>query len=96
MNKKEIINDYSNPNQVLENAIKYLNNDNLFLSNRKNKKYMIYNPEKQNFVHFGEIPYIDYTKHKDKKRRDLFRRRNYKWKKQAKYTPGFLSYHLLW
>ena len=35
-------------------------------------------------VHFGSILFQDYTKHKDKKRRENFRTRNKKWKDAEK------------
>jgi len=47
-------------------------------------------------VHFGSLLYQDYTKHKDKKRRENFRNRNKRWADADKYTPAHLSYYLLW
>jgi hypothetical protein len=40
--------------------------------------------------------YEDYTKHKNEIRRKSFLTRNKEWSKQDMYTPGFLSYYLLW
>ena len=65
------------------------------LSTRKDKKYMVISPE-GNKVHFGQIGYEDFTKHKDPERRRLFRLRNAKWSTMPKYSAGWLSYHLLW
>ena len=67
----------------------------MFLSTSKNKKYMVFDEEGKK-VHFGSLLYQDYTKHKDKKRRENFRNRNTKWKDADKYTPAHLSYYLLW
>lgn len=70
-------------------------------SNRKGKKYMvIYNDVK---IHFGNSDYDDYTIHKDKERRRLYRARASRIKDKYgnltylnKYSPNYWSYHLLW
>jgi len=86
----------SNPEIVLKQLKKYYgDNVHLYLSSSKNKKYMVFD-EKGRKVHFGSILYSDYTKHKDKQRRNNFRNRNIRWKDADKYTPAHLSYHLLW
>ena len=86
----------SNPKLVLKQLKKYYGDDvDLYLSSSKNKKYMVFNEDGKK-VHFGSLLYEDYTKHKDKKRRDSFRNRNRKWKDADKYTPAHLSYYLLW
>ena len=96
MSDKDIF-DYSNPATVVKNAQALLGNDiEVFYSTRKNKKYMILNPENNKYIHFGEFGYEDYTKHKDKNRRLLFQKRNHKWKSAKKYSPAYLSYYLLW
>ena len=64
-------------------------------STRTNKKYMIMNDENK-LVHFGDLRYEDYTKHQDEDRRNNFRKRNWKWANADKYSPAYLSYHLLW
>lgn len=88
--------DYSNPLIVQKLANKYLGkNIDVYLSTRKNKKYMIQNPEGK-WIHFGAYPFEDFTKHKDKKRRDNFRKRNAKWSNSPKWTPAWLSWNLLW
>ena len=87
---------YSDPKIVFDLAVKKLNNETLAISTRKNKKYMIINPVTSKYVHFGEMGYTDFTKHKDEKRRMLFMNRNSKWKNAKPYTPAFLSYYLLW
>ena len=46
-------------NQVLKNAKSYLGNDVIILpSTRKNKKFMIMNPDNK-YVHFGDKRYED-------------------------------------
>lgn len=95
MNTKNIY-DYSDPIKVQSMAHKYLGKDvDVYFSTRKKKKYMVQNPEGE-WVHFGEYPYEDFTKHEDDKRRDNFRKRNAKWKDSPKWSPSWLSWHLLW
>jgi len=66
-------------------------------STRKGKKYMIDNGEK--VIHFGSILYQDYTKHRDKKRRDAYLRRatmiKGRWWDDP-FSPNWLSILLLW
>ena len=99
MSKEEEIYKYSNPDKVKEIADNEFGKDNyeLLLSTRKNKKYMIRGEFTDNkWVHFGQMGYEDYTKHNDKRRRNLFRKRNYKWYYMDKDTPAFISTLLLW
>lgn len=91
---------YSNPEQVQRMAHKYLGKHaKIYPSTKKEKKYMVWDPKNQKWVHFGQLGYEDYTKHKDKSRRKnyLTRSRNIKgdWKKN-KYSPNNLSIHILW
>lgn len=68
---------------------------------RENKKYAVcYNNK---WIHFGDNRYQDYTNHKDKNRRDSYRKRasgivnqygEYTYKN--KNSPNFWAYHLLW
>lgn len=86
---------YSDPIIVRENANKYLGTDvPVYLSTRKDKKYMI--KHNNRWVHFGQMLYKDYTLTNDENKKLNFQKRNYKWAKQDKYTPGWLSYNLLW
>ena len=88
---------YSDPQKVIQNIKTYLGNDiKLFISSRKDKKYMIQEPETNKWIHFGQMGYEDATFHKNKDRISLFKKRNAKWKNAPKYTPAYLSYHLLW
>ena len=68
------------------------------LSTKKNKKYMVTTPDGK-IVHFGQIGYEDFTKHKNKTRRKNYLARSCKirgkWKSN-KYSPNNLSIHLLW
>jgi hypothetical protein len=87
------IEDFSNPAMVFKRA-KVMGIDDIKLSTRKDKKYMAYDGSK--WVHFGQMGYSDYTKTKDKHKRDLFRKRNHKWADAPEMTPAFLAYYLLW
>jgi len=94
---KEDIYKFSNPIDVYKNAIKRYGEDvNIKLSTRKDKKYMLLNPNTNTWVHFGQMGYEDYTLHRDKERRQRFLKRNAKWYDNDIYTPSYLSYVLLW
>jgi len=72
----EKICEVSNPEIVLKQLKKYYGDDvDLYLSTSKNKKYMVFDKDGKK-IHFGSIIHEDYTKHKDKQRRDNFRNRN--------------------
>ena len=45
------------------------------VSSRRDKKYMIYDPNKDKYIHFGQMGYQDFTRHKDKDRRRNYWRR---------------------
>lgn len=85
----------TNPS-IVRNKIKRELGLEVFPSNRKNKKYKVQNPETKEWIHFGDSRYEDYTKHKDEKRRENFRRRNKSWKDAPVFTPRYFSYHFLW
>jgi len=91
----------SNPTIVKKNLKKYFKKDvpELFISNRKNKKYMILNSDTNKFIHFGSLAYEDFTKHNDLQRQKnyLIRASNIRgnWKSD-KYSPNNLSLYLLW
>jgi hypothetical protein len=88
---------YSNLVDVREKAKELLGkNSNIEISTRKDKKYMIEDPLTNKKIHFGQMGYEDYTKHKDERRRDLFLERNKKWREAPQNSPAWLSYHLLW
>ena len=91
----------SNPQEVISKAQHYFNNPNIrvYLSNRKSKKYAIYGPNNKKLIHFGQMGYEDYTKHKDDKRRQnyLLRASNIKgdWKNNP-YSANNMSIAILW
>ena len=99
MSKKNEIYKYSNPPEVYRLASKYLGKKaKIGLSTKKNKKYMVTRPDGK-VVHFGQMGYEDFTKHKNKTRRKNYLTRSRKirgnWKSD-KYSPNNLSIHLLW
>ena len=91
----------SNPTIVKRNLKKYIptNTPELFISNRKNKKYQILNPETNKFVHFGSLVYQDFTKHQDLQRQKNYLVRamniNGNWRTD-RYSANNLSMFLLW
>lgn len=97
--KESLLFHVSNPDEVQIKISNYLNQSvELYLSPLKYKKYRIYKPNGKP-VDFGDIRYEDYTKHKDKNRRDAYLRRatniKGKWKEDP-YSPNFLSIIGLW
>ena len=94
MSKLNELKKYSNPEVVMMKA-RDMGLNTIQVSTRKDKKYMVYSSNKK-LVHFGQMGYEDYTKHKDNKRRDNFKKRNIKWGYAPKYTPAWLSFWLLW
>jgi Family of unknown function (DUF5754) len=73
------------------------NNAYLFVSDSKNKKYMIWNGNKA--INFGQLGYEDFTKHNDELRRQSYINRASSIKgdwKSNPYSPNNLSIHLLW
>ncbi len=94
MNKEKEILKYSNPSIVFKKYQELYNDDNIAISTRKDKKYMVYHNGK--WIHFGQFGYEDFTKHKDENRRQLFLKRNHKWKLKDKYSSAYLSYWILW
>ena len=100
MDKSEKFDDvekYSDPKKVFLRAKRIYGKDVVMdVSTRKDKKYMILNPDNDKWVHFGQMGYEDFTKHKDKLRRELFEKRNHMWVNRPKYSPAYLSYVLLW
>jgi len=91
---------YSSPKLAQIKAKKYLGkNAILYKSSRKNNKYMIFDPNNNKWIHFGQLNYEDYTKHKDPLRRDLYLSRATRIKgdwNDNPYSPNNLSIHILW
>ena len=101
------LNDCSNYHEVLKQAKQYYGNDTILLpSTRATKKYMIFDPYNNKFIHFGGMGYLDYKKYLQLyylKTADLHRIRylnralNIKgdWRNNP-YSANFLSIFLLW
>ena len=88
---------YSNFQTVHIKANKLYKRD-VFLSTRKDKKYMIMN-DNNKWVHFGQLGYEDFTKHLDEQRRETYLKRAIKIKgnwKDNQFSPNNLSINLLW
>ena len=67
----EKICEVSNPELVLKQLKKYYGDDvDLYLSSSKNKKYMVFNEDGKK-VHFGDLRFSDWTKHKDKQKETI-------------------------
>jgi len=89
----------SNPETAQKRLKKYIGkNAVLYLSERKDKKYFILDPEGRK-VHFGNINYEDFLKHGSTIRRNSYIKRatNIRgdWKSN-KYSPNNLAIHILW
>lgn len=94
------LNKYSDPITAQRMAFKYLGKTaKIYPSNRPEKKYQIFDPKNNKWIHFGQIGYEDYTKHLDKKRRkNYLNRTKYmrgNWK-DNKYSANNLSRNILW
>lgn len=92
--KEKMVRKYSDPEKVQEKA-ENMGLNPVGISTRKDKKYMIMDNH-GDVKHFGWLGYQDFTKTNDKKKRDNFRSRNHAWEHADKYSPAWLSYHLLW
>ena len=92
MDKSTELKKWSDYDQVKKIGKRY--NLNIEISTRKDKKYMIIHNGKK--VHFGEMGYEDFTKHRDLHRAELFKKRNAKWADAEKYSPSWCAYYLLW
>ena len=91
---------FSNPITAQKMAHKYLGKTaKIYPSSRPEKKYKIFDPKNQKWVHFGQIGYEDFTKHHDKKRRKNYLTRTKSirgnWK-HNKYSANNLSRNILW
>lgn len=81
---------------VKKSLIKYYGKDvTLYTSTRKDKKFMVLNPDGKR-IHFGQLGYDDYHTEKDEEKRKRFLQRNARWKKAEKFTPAHLAYYVLW
>jgi hypothetical protein len=60
---------------------------------------MVFNPDLNRWIHFGQTNAQDYTKHLDDDRRNRYINRASKIKgnwENDKYSPNNLSLHILW
>jgi hypothetical protein len=91
-------NTYSDMKEVQRKAIAYLGKT-VQESHRKGKKFMTYDGNNHKWVHFGQLGYEDFTKHKDPERRRRYLLRAYnikgKWR-DNQYSPNNLSINILW
>ena len=92
-NKLRELRNYSDPEYVMNKA-KMMGLNPVHESSRKDKKYMIFDGNKM--IHFGQMGYEDASKHHDLERVNRFRKRNWKWQFEQKYSPAYLSWYLLW
>jgi len=102
MNKLKILLNYSSPEEAQEQAFKKYGKDAvLFVSTRKNKKYMIIDKNNNKWVHFGSLepPHKDFTKHHNEARRQNFLKRTINirgnWRDNP-YSSNNLSRRILW
>jgi len=99
-NKEKEILDFSDPKKVYKKAQEYLGkNVDIRISNLPKKKYMVFNPSTEKWVHFGQMGYEDFTHHKDPIRRRNYLNRTLFMKgdwKNNKYSPNNLSRNILW
>ena len=89
---------YSNPQIVAQRLEEYLPGTPLYVSSRKDKKYMIQNKEGK-LIHFGQMGYEDFTRHGDPIRRERYLKRAMAirgdWRRDE-YSANSLSIVLLW
>ena len=90
-NKIEILSTYKKISDLLSKMIIEIKP-----STRKNKKYVaIFKNGKR--VHFGQLGSNTYLDHKDKNKREAYRKRHAKdLETNDPYRAGYLSYELLW
>ena len=98
--KIEDLKKVSDIKKVIINAFKYFNDNSVkvYVSTRKNKKFMIKTPEGK-WSHFGDIRYEDFTKSNNKEKRDAYinRASNIRgnWSSN-KYSPNNMALAILW
>lgn len=90
----------SNPEIVQNNLNKYFGTPtDLYVSNRKNKKYSIINPNTNKMIHFGSINHKDFTFTHNKIKQKLYLTRSGSirgsWRDDM-YSPNNISRSVLW
>ena len=98
--KQKLVFQVSDPKVVQVKLSKWLNQEvDLLISPIKNKKYRIWDSRNSRYVDFGDTRYEDFTKHKDKDRRDSYLARakkiKGKWKSNP-YSANNLAIQGLW
>jgi hypothetical protein len=85
-------------NEVKRKAKLYLGDrTKIIKSDKKYKKFMVLDPKTNNFVHFGDNRYEDFTKHKDIERRKNYLKRSKSINESKdKYNANNLSRNILW
>jgi hypothetical protein len=91
---------YSSPRKAQQMAYRYLGSTaKLYPATLPEKKYRICDRKTHRWVHFGQMGYEDYTKHKNKTRRNNYLTRTKgmlgNWKSN-KYSANNLSRNILW
>jgi hypothetical protein len=71
--KESVINDIQESMAYVMKKAEALGYYPVHVSSRKDKKYMVFDGHKM--IHFGQMFYEDYTKHKDEKRRENYIKR---------------------
>jgi len=97
MSKLNELRKYSNPEVVMMKA-RDMGLNTIQVSTRKDKKYMVYNSNKK-LVHFGQMGYEDFLKHKNLVRKNSYLTRSANMKgnwKQDGYSANNLSRNILW
>ena len=94
VSKTDDLRKYSDPKKVVEMAKRYLGKKvDIRRSTRKGKKYMVFHNK---WIHFGAMGYEDYTKHKNKTRRQNYLTRSAGIHGDDKYSANQLSRNILW
>lgn len=91
---------YTNIKKAQEKATNiYKDFGTLYISEKKDKKFKIYDPINKKWVHFGQMLYEDHNKHADEDRRYRYLQRSLnikgKWKENP-FSPNNLSIYILW
>jgi len=91
---------FSNPKEAQKKAFEYIDKSAiLYKSSNPKKKYMIFDPNINKMVHFGQMNFEDYNKHKNIIRRNAYLKRTANmrgiWKDNI-YSPNNLSRNILW
>jgi len=91
---------YSNPRIAQAQAYKYLGRTaKIYPARNSQKKYSIFDKKNNKWVNFGQMGYEDFTKHKNKTRRQNYLNRTKfmsgDWKNN-KYSANNLSRNILW